>query len=112
MLHSTRPAFWAKLVGVPLLLVTSYAYYFWYKMLVARGYGYLYNAMKYSAPFRQARFILLIALFIGLVTYGLTRRFLTRAWRISYVIVLGLGIALFVVDWIVHQFGTTPWWHH
>ena len=112
MLHSTRSVFWAKLVGVHLLLVTSYAFYFWHKMLVVRAGGYFNDYMVLSPPFRQARFILLIVLFAGLVTYGLTRRFLTRAWRISYVIVLGLGIALFVVDWIAHQFGTTPWWHH
>jgi hypothetical protein len=99
-------------VAVPLVLVTAYAYYFWYQMLVARGYGYVFNAGKYSGEFQQARLFLLIALVVGVLTFQLTRRSLAKSWRIGYVTVLGLGIALFAIHWIIVHFGPTPWWHH
>lgn len=110
--HSTRPVFWAGLVGVPLLCVTAYAYYIWYHVLMARGYGQMFDAGKYYGELRRAGFFLLIALLIGIPTYGLTKRFLNKSWRIGYVMVLSLGIALVAVHWLIEQFGPTPWWHH
>ena len=108
----TRPIFWAWLVGVPLLVITLGAYYYWYQMLLAQGYGYVFNDMMYQTPFRLARCCLATALCVGYVTYELTRGHLPKLLRGAYVLVLGFGIALFAVSWIVRHFAVTPFWHH
>jgi hypothetical protein len=107
-----RPVFWAGLVGIPLLLATVYAYYVWYQVLIARGYGYVQDAIWLYAPFKEARWNLGIGLVLGFITYELTRPSLSRGWRLGYVVVLGMGVVLFAVNWIVTQFGPEPWWHH
>ena len=112
MPQATRPVFWAGLVGVPLLATTLVAYYYWYHVLVARGFGYLYNASLLYPPFRRAQFCLAIVLVAGLLTLELTRKHLSRPLRYSYVLVIGFGIALFVVGWIINAFAGTPFWHH
>jgi hypothetical protein len=111
MTQSTRPVFWAGLVGLPLVAITACAYYYWYQILVARGYGYIQNMIFLDAPFRRVRLCLAIALPIGLLTFQLTRRYLTLPWRIGYTVVIALAIAFFVVGWIIRAFGTTPFWH-
>jgi hypothetical protein len=111
-MSQTRPIFWAGLVGLPLLIITVWAYYYWYQMLLARGYGYTYNAMKFQTPFRLARYCLAVGVCIGAVTLQLTRRHIPKFWRYAYVLVLALGVALFAVGWIVQQFAATPFWHH
>ncbi|PYK01138.1 MAG: hypothetical protein DME23_04730 [Verrucomicrobia bacterium] len=88
------------------------AYYYWYHVLIARGFGYVYNASVLYTPFRRAQFGLAIALAAGLITFELTRKHLSRAWRYGYVIVIAFGIALFVVRWIISAFAVTPFWHH
>jgi hypothetical protein len=108
----TRPIFWAGLVGLPLVIITVWAYYYWYQMLVARGYGYMYNDIKFQVPFRLARYCLAAAVCVGLVTLELTRRHIPKYWRYGYVLILGFGMALFAVSWIVRHFAVTPFWHH
>jgi hypothetical protein len=110
--ESTRPVFWAGLVGLPLIMATVIAYYYWYHVLVARGFGLLYNASLLYTPFRWARLGLAIALAVGLITFELTRKHLSRPWRYGYVVVIGLGSALFVVGWIIRAFAVPPFWHH
>jgi len=111
MTRSTRPVFWAGLVGIPLVTITACAYYYWYHMLVARGYGYIQNAIFLDGPFRLARLCLAFALPVGLVTFQLTHRHLTLPWRIGYTVVISLAIAFFVVGWIIGAFAVTPFWH-
>ena len=103
---------WSKFGWAILLLAIIYTYYLWYHVLVARGFGYLYNAMKYQPMFRLGRVVLLIALVSGLINYELIRSSLHRIWRIGYLSIITLGIAHFVVHWIVVSFGPTPFWHH
>jgi hypothetical protein len=108
----TRPTFWAGLTGAVLLVITAGAYYYWYQVLVARGYGYMYNAMKYQTGFALTRFCLFVALCVGCATYELTRQRLSKLCRSAYLLLLGFGIALFAVHWIVLHFAVAPFWHH
>ena len=105
-----KSVFLAKLAMTPILFLTAYLYYLWYQVLVARGFGYLFNGMKYQMPFMFARLLLLIATILGFIIYQFTRKSLPIYWRIGYVLIIGFGIAHFIVHWIILQFGPEPFW--
>jgi hypothetical protein len=100
----------AKLMLIPLLFFVACTYYFWYQVLLARGFGYGFNAMKYRMPFAFARLLLLMAILLGLIAYHRSRNFLPIPWRVGYVLIVGFGIAHFIVHWIIIQFGPEPFW--
>jgi hypothetical protein len=107
-----RPRGWLWLVALPLGILTAYVYFWWYHVLVARGFGYVLNSVRYAQPFETARVLLLCWVVIGFATYWLARGVVSKGWRGYFVVMMGLAAGALIVPEIIVSFGPEPWWHH
>jgi hypothetical protein len=76
-----RIQLWLLSVGLPLVIATSYALVLWRKVLIARGFGYIFNAQMYGPPFKRAQICVMCLGTLGLITYPFVRPALSRPLR-------------------------------
>ena len=107
-----RPRGWIASVALPLGLLTAYVYFWWYHVLVARGFGYVLNSVRYAQPFETARLLLLLWVVAGVATYWMARGVVGKCWRAYFVVMMGLAAGALIVPEIIVSFGPEPWWHH
>jgi hypothetical protein len=106
-----RPQIWRRTIAIPLGLATVYACFIWYHVLIARGFGYILNSVKYQRPFSIARTIVLCLVVPALLTYPFIRKSLSRWSRIYFIAILGVALGLLIVPEILDAYAPTPWWH-
>ena len=107
-----RPAPWVAAIALPLGILTAYVYFWWYHVLVARGFGYVLNSARYAQPFETARVLLLCWVVAGFATYWLARNVVSKGWRAYFVVMMGFALGVMIVPEIILSFGPEPWWHH
>lgn len=106
-----RPRIWLATFAIPLGAATAYAAVLWYYVLVARGFGYIMNSIKYASPFTVARLMVLCFAVPSLLTYPFVRHNLSKSARLYFVITLGFALGLLLVPEFLEKYGPTPWWH-